>query len=89
MSQVLNTDAGYANFLKTHGLLSHISKWNIDDVENYYPIIYKICSVITSSQELELAASFLNKVYESGYYKSVQDHKQALEKLGLSTKISI
>jgi hypothetical protein len=89
MNQVPNNDAGYVNFLKTHGLLSHIAQWNIDGKEAYYPIIYKICSVINSNQELELAASFLNKIYESGYYKSIQDHQAALEKLGLSTKISI
>jgi len=80
-------DPGYANFLKTHGLIEHISKLQVADVNEFMPVIYKLCSTISNTDELESFARFLNKIYETGYYKSVEDHKKALSSMGLSTDI--
>jgi hypothetical protein len=88
MQNVLQ-DPGYANFLKTHGLIAHISKLDIPDVNEFLPVIYKVCSTISSTDELENFAKFLNKIYESGYYKSAEDHKKALAAMGLNTSLIV
>lgn len=82
-------DIGYANFIKTQGFLDFLKKFDIDDISNLYPIIYKICSKLDSQDDLENLAKFLNKIYEKGYYKSVADHKAALKAHGLSTAFNL
>lgn len=82
-------DAGYANFIKSQGVLDYLKKFDLENLPDFYPIIYKVCSNLKSQEELEMLAKFLNKIYEKGYYKSVVDHKAALKAHGLSTDIKI
>ncbi len=82
-------DQSYVNFLKTHGLVSYLSKWGFSDTDLALPLIYKICSGLSSADELEIFAQFLNKIYEKGYFKSVEDHKKALAAMGLTTDINL
>jgi hypothetical protein len=78
-----NKDAGYVNFLKTQSLLDYLKGLNIENIAELYPMIYNIC-VALQPDDIDNFAKFINKIYESGYYKSVEDHKKALEAHGLS-----
>lgn len=78
-----NRDVGYVNFLKTQSLLDYLKGLNIENVAELYPMIYNIC-VALHPDDIDAFAKFINKIYESGYYKSALDHQKALEAHGLS-----
>jgi hypothetical protein len=88
MSDIKN-DLGYINFLKTQTLVEYLKNLQINQLDTMFPLIYKICSNLQTNEEIDKLAQFVNKVYESGYYKSVEDHKKALEVHGLNTNINL
>lgn len=81
-------DAGYANFLKTQGLLNFLQNYNIETLQEYNIILYKLCSALYTQEEIDLFAKFLTVIYQQGYYKSVEDHKKALEVHGLNSVLN-
>ena len=81
-------DAGYANFIKIQGFINFLKNYKIENVEKYYPILYKLSGCMNAQEDVDLFAEFLNFLYEKGYQKSVEDHKIALESHGLSTVLN-
>ena len=51
-------------------------------------IIESLCSLILTKHDGEKFIKLIMDIYESGYKKSVNDHKEILEKLGYSVKIT-
>lgn len=51
-------------------------------------IVERILSSIVTKHDAEKFIKFIMDIYESGYKKSVDDHKNILEKLGYSVKIT-
>ena len=51
-------------------------------------IIERFCSLILTKHDGEKFIKLIMDIYESGYKKSVNDHKEILEKLGYSVKIT-
>jgi hypothetical protein len=51
-------------------------------------IIERLCSLILTKHDGEKFIKLIMDIYESGYKKSVNDHKEILEKLGYSVKIT-
>ena len=51
-------------------------------------IIERLCSLILTKHDGEKFIKLIMDIYESGYKKSVNDHKEILEKLGDSVKIT-
>lgn len=84
----MQADNGYANFLKAQVLIDSVKRLNENNVQDYYELIYVIAGCLTEQKDLELFASFCIKLYNNGYQKSVEDHKDALAKQGLASKIS-
>ena len=60
---------------------------NTKYVENE-EIIERLCSLILTKHDGEKFIKLIMDIYESGYKKSVNDHKEILEKLGYSVKIT-
>jgi len=51
-------------------------------------IIERLCSLILTKHDGGKFIKLIMDIYESGYKKSVNDHKEILEKLGYSVKIT-
>ena len=51
-------------------------------------IIERLCSLILTKHDGDKFIKLIMDIYESGYKKSVNDHKEILEKLGYSVKIT-
>jgi len=84
----MEIDAGYANFLKTQVVLESIKTMCKEDIQEYYPCLYSICSHLNDQNDLELFVKLCAKLYQLGYYKSVNDHKEALQKQGLQARVT-
>ena len=51
-------------------------------------ILDRLLSSIVTKHDAEKFIKFIMDIYESGYKKSIDDHKNILEKLGYTVKIS-
>ena len=56
-----------------------------DNVE----IIDRISSTLATEKDLKDFAQLVGQIYQSAYEKSVNDHKEQLAKLGITTSIKI
>jgi hypothetical protein len=84
----MQVDNGYSNFLKAQTLIEALKRLNPTDMSAYYELIYAVSGCMTEQKDLELFVSFCTKIYNNGYQKSVDDHKEALEKQGLVAKVT-
>jgi hypothetical protein len=77
----------YINFVNSQQVLSYIEKILGDDLKVYYPLLYKVIGNLNGENEIQAFISFVAKIYEVGFNKSVEAHKESLEKLGLVAKV--
>lgn len=68
--------------------MEHIKRLMPDKAKYFDPLIYKMSYVLSNDNEVNAFISLLNSMYESGFYKSVEAHKSALAKLGLTANLS-
>jgi hypothetical protein len=77
----------YINFINSQQVLSYLEKILGDDLKIYYPILYKIVGNMSNESEIQGFISLIAKVYQIGFEKSVEAHKESLSKLGLIANI--
>jgi hypothetical protein len=77
----------YVHFMITQALTESLKGLLGDSSKNYMGVVYKICLGIANQQELEAVSHFLGKIYEAGYMKSVDNHRQALEQMGFKSVV--
>lgn len=82
-----NQSNQYVHFMITQALVESLKSLLGDSAKNYLGIVYKMCMGISNQNELEALSGFLGKVYEAGYMKSVENHRQALEKMGFQSVV--
>lgn len=82
-----NQSNQYVHFMITQALVESLKNLMGDSAKNYLGIVYKMCIGIGSQNELEALSNFLGKVYEAGYMRSVDNHRQALEKMGFQSVV--
>lgn len=79
-SQVLGSPASY-----------HIKKYLFDVLKERYhsneAFIDRLSSIIHTSEDIEGLGKLVSDLYELGYLKSVEDHKEMLSKRGLKATI--
>lgn len=82
---------GFAN-LFTDPKVQQIKKMCFELAKNKYAeneeIIDRLLSSIVTKHDAEKFIKFIMDMYESGYKRSIDDHKEILEKLGYSVKIT-
>lgn len=77
----------YVHFMITQALVESLKNLLGDSAKNYMGIVYKMCMGINNQTELEALSGFLGKIFEAGYMKSVENHKQALERMGFQSVV--
>jgi hypothetical protein len=77
----------YVHFMITQALVESLKGLLGDSAKNYMAVVYKICLGVSTQQELEAVTHFLGKIYEAGYMKSVDNHRQALEQMGFQSVV--
>lgn len=82
---------GLSNFF-ADPKIQQIKKLCYEIAKNKYSeneeILDRLISSIVTKHDAEKFVKFIMDIYESGYKKSVDDHKNILEKLGYSVKIT-
>lgn len=78
----------YSAHLKSQALMDHIKRLMPDKAKYFDPLIYKMSFILSNDNEVNAFISLLNSMYESGFYKSVEAHKDALAKLGLAANFN-
>lgn len=81
-------DSGYANFIKAQSVIESIRPLFNEDMKDFYPIIFKLCTNLMTEEDIQMTVKFLSKLYQNGYLKSVEDHRKVLEQQGLTNKIT-
>lgn len=84
----MQTDEGYLNFMKAQVVIDALKRLYTDDLSEFYELLYVVSKCLPEQKDIELFVKFCTKLYNNGYFKSVNDHKVALEKQGLTTKIT-
>jgi hypothetical protein len=84
----MQIDEGYTNFMKSQIIIENLKKVYNEDLTEFYELIYGISKCLQEQKDLELFVRFCTKMYNTGYYKSVEDHKVALQKQGLTAKVA-
>lgn len=77
---------------QTSAVKGHIAKYLYDILQDRYPrnealISRLISALISTSIDIEEFGKFVADLYETGYLKCLKDHKEALEKRGLTAKV--
>jgi hypothetical protein len=83
----MQADEGYVNFMKAQVVIDALKRLYADDMSEFYELLYAVSKCLQEQQDIELFVKFCTKIFNSGYHKSVIDHKAALEKQGLTTKV--
>lgn len=55
--------------------------------EQHDIVIDKLCDNVSSPKEFERISKFIVAIYESGYLKSVEQHREILSKAGIETHV--
>jgi hypothetical protein len=82
-------DNHYLHFMVTQALVDSLKKIFGESAKDYMPVIYKLASGLKSQDDVNMAAQFFGKLYEHGYTKSVEAHKDILSQFGFSAKMQI
>lgn len=77
----------YINFVNSQQVLSYLEKILGDDLKVYYPILYKVVGNMSNENEIQGFVSLVAKIYEVGFNKSVEAHKESLQRLGLIANV--
>lgn len=80
-------DNNYIHFMITQALVESLKSVLGDDTKEFMPIIYKMSSGLTSQNDVESASSFFSKLYQAGYMKSLEAHKEAFAKMGMQAVV--
>jgi hypothetical protein len=69
-----------------------LKKWFYDllglDSAAHDAIIDRVAAALTTDKDLEDFGKLISQVYERGYKKAVNDHKEQMEKLGLKVHLT-
>jgi len=76
-------DPAYISFAKTQSILDFLKPYNIENLQEFYQVLFKLATNLSTQEEMDSFAKLLVHIYQKGYYRSVQDHQTALEKHGL------
>lgn len=79
----------YAAHVKSQAIMGHIKKLIPEKANLFDPLIYKISYFLSNDNEVVAFTSLINAMYEAGFYKSAEAHKDALNKLGLTTVFNV
>lgn len=82
-----NMDNNYIHFMIAQALVDSLKSVLGDDTKQFMPIIYKMSAGLTSQQDVENASAFFSKLYQSGYIKSLDAHKEAFAKMGMQAVV--
>ena len=82
-------DNQYLHFLVTQALVDSLKKIFGESAKDFMPVIYKLAAGLKSQDDVNMAAQFFGKLYEHGYTKSVEAHKDILSQFGLSAKMQV
>jgi len=77
----------YVHFMITQALMESLKGVLGDSSKDYMAILFKMCSGLTSQQDVESANAFFAKLYQAGYMKSVEAHKEAFAKMGVESVV--
>jgi hypothetical protein len=78
----------YGTFVKSQALVDYLRTIMPEKISTYYPLVYKLGHVLNNENEVNAMLTLLADIYQLGFYKSVQAHKDALDKLGLVAEIN-
>jgi len=82
-------DNQYLHFMVVQALTDSLKKIFGESAKDYTAVIFKLSSGLKSQEDVNMAAQFFAKLFESGYRQSVDAHKEILEKYGLTASIRI
>lgn len=74
----------YAAHVKSQAIMSYLKKLIPEKAAMFDPLIYKISYFLSNENEVIAFTTLINTMYEAGFYKSADAHKEALTKLGLT-----
>lgn len=88
MAKEKNTN--WLNFLQ-NPKSNVIKKYMADILQHRYPpnanFLDRIASTLTTEQDMKDFAALVSSIYQAAYEKSVNDHREQLSKLGITTTI--
>lgn len=73
----------------TQALVDSLKKIFGESAKDFMPVIYKLSAGLKSQDDVNMAAQFFGKLYEHGYTKSVEAHKDILSQFGLAAKMQV
>ena len=78
----------YSAHVKSQAIMDYLNQLIPEKAKLFDPLVYKLCYFLSNENEIVAFTSFINTLYEAGFYKSAEAHKDALKKLGLTAVFS-
>jgi len=79
---------GYFGNVQSHYFKKVMFELVKERYQSNEPIIEKLSTTLSSEKEVKEFFKLATDLYEIGYLKSVEDHREQLKKLGLNARIT-